>query len=265
MSSADSVRVVVHGSGEPIPAGTLSAALAAEGVMDPHLAEPRLTPAVCRVAETGCRWVWLLASGVMPRPGALRALLAAARDLAPPAPVLLAGKVLDESGRLHPDSLPRHEVFEKEQTVEAAARRLVHLRVAAPGSVLVAAEAVRRALPPRADLPPGLDMREWSARLLRRPEDRGYLVPTSVAVRRDRAAAVGWNELAGRLRMLSSPAWTPSERLWESFVLAQDAVASLRAVRSQGRDGVGAPGRHPSSSPRRMTGAVRGAKRLKRR
>jgi hypothetical protein len=214
----------------------------------------------------GCRWLWLLDGWAVPEPGALEALLAASEAAAAPTPLLLASKVVDRQGRLHSDATPRHEILEKAHSVDAVERRLVQLRAAAHGSVLVSGAEIDRFGPPRSDLPPGLDMHEWSARMLRSWQDTGYLVPASVAVRDAPPLASSCRHSLGRVRVLASSAWSPRERLWEAFLLGRDAARALpRHGNRQGRAGVGAPGRNPSRSPRRMIGIVDGANRWRRR
>jgi hypothetical protein len=213
----------------------------------------------------GCRWLWLLDGYAVPEPTALEALLAARQRATEPSPLLLASKVLDPQGRLHPDSTPRHEILEKSHSIDAAERQMVQLRAAAHGSVLVAREALDRFGLPRSDLPSGPDMHEWSARILRGRQDIGYLVPASVAVREAPPRADSWRCLLARVQVLGSGAWEPRERLWEAFLLGADAARALRGDGPQGRDGVGAPGFSPSRRPRRTIGKVRGANRLKRR
>lgn len=204
------------------------------------LHEHELTAGVSAGAGGGTRWVWLLQTGTIPAPDALRELLDAVAGVTPPAPLLMASKVLDERGRLHADATPRHEVFEKQHSVDAAERHLVQLRTAAPGSVLVATAAIQRFGLPRSDLPGGLDMVEWSARMLRDWEDTGYLVPASVAVRRAGPAPRRWRYWLGRARILGSGGWSATERLWETFLLG-DAIADaireggVRDARESGR------------------------------
>jgi len=211
-------------------------------------------------AAPGAAGVWLLDGWTVPAPDALAELLSIANGS--DEPVLVASRVLDEQGRLSGADILRHEVFEKERSVGAVERGLVHLRTAAHGSVLVTGSALRRSRVPRTDLPPGVDMLEWSARLLRSWEDIGYLVPASIAVRHCGPAPVpGWLQ---RARLLRGTAWSPTEKLWEAFLLGQTAAAAIRG-RGQGRTAVGAPGRNPSRSPRRTTGSEPAAKWLKRR
>jgi hypothetical protein len=186
-----------------------------------------LRPALDAALSHPSDWLWLLEDPTLPEPDALAGLLAGADRLDPP-PVLLASKVLDPEGGLHPDGLPRHEVFEKERTVAAAGRHLVHLRAAVPGSVLVRTDALAGLGP----LPAGAGGRagtiNWSARLLRDPERAGYLVPGSRAVRHAPEHGPDWTELCQRAASLTGDAWTPSEKLWESFLLGAEAVRRVR-------------------------------------
>jgi hypothetical protein len=177
-------------------------------------------------------WLWLLECSTTPQPGALAELLAVG-DATEPSPVLLASKVLGPDGQLHPDGLPRHEVFEKERTIEAAAHHLVHLRAAVPGSVLVLRQALSglSPLPTRAGSRAG--MLGWSARLLRDRNRDGYLVPGSVAVRHSAPQGPDWDELRQRAATLAGDAWTPSEKLWESFLLGAEAVRQLQSARAR--------------------------------
>ncbi len=290
--ASGNVCAVIYGAGSGPPFDDLVGAvaqqsvaptviLAAAGALDGTGAAARLTPEVASftpvgregefvagvraAASRGIRWTWLLDGDTVPAPEALRDLLGAVDALAAPAPLLMVSRVLDEQGRLHADAIPRHELFEKERSVDAVERHLVQLRTAAHGSVLVDTAAVERFGLPRSDLPGGLDMIEWSARILRSWEDTGYLVPASVAVRRAAPVAHPWRYWLGRARVLGSGGWSPTEKLWETFLLGGAIAAMLRGAPGQGRAAVGAPGLNPSRSPRRMAGITRTAKRLKRR
>ena len=255
------VCAVIYGDPHGPVSEALSRAIEAQGAPPAIVLRAQGLSAGARAAAaTGAAWVWLLDGWTVPAPHALAELLLIAHGA--DEPVLVASKVLDEQGRISGADSLRHEVFEKEHSVLAAERGLVQLRTAAHGSVLVTGEALRRSMMPRADLPPGVDMLEWSARLLRSWEDIGYLVPASVAVRHSGPTpAPGWLE---RARLLTGPAWTPTEKLWETFLLGQTAAVAIRG-RGQGRKAVGAPGRNPSRSPRRTTDSEPAAKRLKRR
>jgi hypothetical protein len=157
-------------------------------------------------------WEWIVDPAVEPREDAHERLLAATEPEGLPTPVLLASKVVDEQDRLHPASAPWPDIFEKEVSTAAAERRLVSLRAARPGSLLVRTDLVGR---------PEGDVLEWTARVLR-GDNAGYLVPQSVAVRRDRGD--------GRLspRMLLGDAWRLEEKLWLSLLVMQGAARSRR-------------------------------------
>lgn len=231
----------------------------------PRAGESRFAAGVRAAVATGQPWLWLLDGRAVPAPDALRSLLSAIDAVPTPAPLLFSSKVLDQQGRLHPDATPRHEIFEKERSVDAVERHLVQLRTATHGSVLVAATAVARFGAPPRQPPFGLDMHEWSARMLRRREDTGYLVPASVAVRDGQPIPGSGRLWWGRVRILGGDAFSPAEKLWETFLLAEDLASAVRAPGGQGRSAVGAPGRRPSRNPRRMMGITRGANWLKRR
>lgn len=163
-------------------------------------------------------WTWVLDGLTVPQPGALDALLQApARWGARPPPLVLASLVLDREGALHPDALPNHEVFEKELSVAACGLGMTHLRAVRPGSMLVAPEAIERFGGPR----PGEDEFAWTARMLRRWDDPGLLVPASVAVRQ---VGRGRQERRRRLRMLGGGSWSPTEKLWEAYQLGGDVL-----------------------------------------
>jgi hypothetical protein len=249
------VCAVIYGQTSGSTSAVLSDALEAQTVSPALvLRAPGLSAAARVAAATSpdVAWVWLLDGRTTPAPAALAQLLLVADEI--PEPVLLVSKLLDRQGRLVCDESLRHEVFEKERTVAAIGRGLVHLRTAPHGSVLVARSALRRIGMPRADLDPGLDMLEWSARLLRRWEDSGYLVPASVAIRETgpEVRSQWW----ARARLLKGDAWAPTEKLWEAFLLGQAAAATVRR-RAHGREATGAPGRIPSRRPRRITGSAR--------
>ena len=184
---------------------------------------PALAGALPEALATGADWIWVLDGYAVPQPGALDALLAATEPPADlPAPALLSSRVSLPDGSLHPDVLPWPEIFEKEITTAAVGHRLVSLRAARPGSLLVRADAVRDHALPRADFVSHGEVLEWTARLLR--DERGYLVPTSVAVRSDREAPNPRRALRNRARMLRGDTWGTEEKLWFGFLLAQDAV-----------------------------------------
>ncbi len=181
--------------------------------------------------EAGVEWLWLLDGVTVPEPGALTAFAAALDCLAGlPEPLVLTSKVLDTSGALHPDAIPRHEIFEREFTVAAAERGLVQLRAAPSGSLLVRREAFERFGALRTDLSLSWQAFEFTARVLRSREDTGYLVPSSVAVRRvpPRSAGRRGGAIRARAGLLAGPVWKPRERMWEGFLVAEGALKDAR-------------------------------------
>ncbi len=175
-------------------------------------------------------WLWLLAAGVVPEPGALQGLLAPLSSLGPlAAPALLSGKVVAADGALDPSAAPWHRLTDKETAVEATARRLVSIRAARYGSLLVHSDAIARHAPPRAGFAGAGDDLEWTGRILR--DGRGYLVPQSVAIRRTPAGGAGaprYRELRNRASMLRGDVWDGDERLWFGLMLARDVARGIR-------------------------------------
>ncbi len=220
-SGPDKVCAVVRGGAGEVPAAQTvppAATVAHGGSWHDALAE---------ALSHDARWYWLLEGGVRPDPAALERLLAALRgagDL--PRPVLLASRVVDEAGRLHPSSAPWSPLLDRVRVIDAARRRLVSLRLARWGSLLVSAEAVERHGLPRRDFAGGADDLEWTARMLR--DDPGYLVPGSVAVRTGPAPALSPAEVRDRLRMLRGDGWVAQEPVWFGYVLAVEAGRDLR-------------------------------------
>lgn len=181
--------------------------------------------------ETGVDWLWLLDGVTVPESGALTAFAVALDGLTGlPEPLVLASKVLDTTGALHPDAIPRHEIFEREYTVAAAERGLVQLRAAPSGSLLVRREAFERFGALRTDLSLSWQAFEFTARVLRSQEDTGYLVPSSVAVRgvRPRSSGRRGGTIRARAGLLGDPVWKPRERMWEGFLVAEGALKDAR-------------------------------------
>jgi hypothetical protein len=169
---------------------------------------------------SGSDWLWLLDGSVVPRPGALAALLdgaARARDLEQPA--VLTGVVLDARGEVD-ESWPlwyrRNQV---DLAMAASGRRLLPVRAAA-GSVLVRRTAALAERPP-ASLDAAAVL-EWTARILR--SGSGYLVPESEA-----DAVPGVRDPAARprtaARLLFGGALVGPDRLRYGFELAERARA----------------------------------------
>jgi hypothetical protein len=160
-------------------------------------------------------WEWIVDPSVEPREDAYDRLVAATAPDGLPAPSLLASKVVDAGGAIHPASAPWPDIFEKEVSTAAAERRLVSLRATRAGSLLVREDVLDVYGRPEGDV------LEWTARVLR-GDHAGYLVPQSVAVRTDAAD--------GRLspRMLLGDAWRLEEKLWLSLLVMQGAARSRR-------------------------------------
>lgn len=181
-------------------------------------------------AAEGTDWLWLLEGDVAPEPEALARLVAPLEDLGDlPMPIVLAGKVLGPDGRLHPDSAPWIPLLDRLGVIAAARRRLVALRLARWGSLLVHRSAVARHGLPRADFADSADDLEWTGRMLR--DDVGYLVPHSVAVRAAPTHPPGLSsaEVRDRVRMVRGDGWVGHEPLWFTFMLGVDALGDLRA------------------------------------
>jgi hypothetical protein len=145
-------------------------------------------------------WVWALDASVTAAADALERLLAVTRPAA-----LLAGKVVTPGGELDPGSLPFARVRDPDSVVAAFEQRLLPIRVARSGSLLVRREVIERQGPPR---PRRRDDLPWTARLLR--GEPGYLVPGSVAVREHERRA----SAAGLLELALGPGLSARERPW---------------------------------------------------
>lgn len=213
MSQAAAYAIVYGAPGDPVKEEVVSAVRqqsrpAREVITDPA----DLGGAVAAAARLAAEWLWLLDGGAIPQPQALEALLEAARQ--DPLPVLLSSQVLGPDGGLDPGSLPQHVIYATEVSVAAAEHRLVQIRAAGSGSVLVTRQAVL------AVARGGADMFELSARILRDPQHIGYLVPGSVASRPHPLP----QDLMIRVRSLAGRAWTPREKLREAFQLSRQAL-----------------------------------------
>ena len=179
-------------------------------------------------------WLWLLDGGVSPQPDALeRVLGVAAGSSQLPAPALLASKVVLPDGSLDSLSLPTAQVRDPDLAVAAVEHRLLSLRVARRGSLLVMRSALEAVTSRRPHLDVLADDLEWTARLL--GEHQGFLVPASVAVRetgtgRTRGALAG-RELLGRGRLLLGDAIERGDKPWFAFRFLEEALAELSGVR----------------------------------
>ncbi len=188
--------------------------------------------AIGAARDLDAEWLWLLEPDVQPAPTALAELLASlgrfgGEEL--PEPVLLTSKVLGPHGHLDPRSAPWLPLLGTERIVQACRRRVVAVRLARWGSLLVRRDLVSVHGAPRADYAGGADDLEWTARVLR--DGAGYLVPRSVAVRSGTAVAgPPAAEVRDRARMLRGSGWVAHEPVWFGFLLAVD-VARAAAER----------------------------------
>lgn len=190
-----------------------------------------LRDGVSAAAATDPRWIWLLDDTVVPAPGALGSLLQlAAEPGALPAPVVLASKVVDAAGGLHPVSRPQHAFRDHEAALDACGQRLMAIRAAHSGSVLIRADVVARFGLPRRELPAAWGMFAWTAGILRHPGCPGYLMPESLAERLG-APVPRPGEYRSRLRMLAGRTWSPDEWRREAYVLAVDVMGAPRRAR----------------------------------
>lgn len=179
-------------------------------------------------AATDPGWIWLLDEAAVPGPDALGQLLRFDEDPGGlPAPLVLTSKVVDGAGALREDALPQHVFRRREFALAACGQRVMAVRAARNGSVLIRADAIARFGLPRRGLPFDWGIFEWTARILRGPGDVGYLVPGSVAQidgpPRPPAAAY-----RSRLMMLAGPAWAPQDWRREAYQLAADVTGGLR-------------------------------------
>lgn len=183
-------------------------------------------------------WFWLMDDDTIPRPDALEALLAAPAALAdlPPAPALLASRVLWRDGRLHPMNTPGFERSDVARLVESAARGLLPLRVTTFVSLLVRRAAIdRHGLPLRHFFIWSDDL-EFTARILR--HDVGYVVPDSVVEHRTKEAHTAVSSSGERfyfhvrntLFMLRGPAWKGVEKATLVYLLVATTIAYLQSA-----------------------------------
>ncbi len=179
-------------------------------------------------ADRDATWFWLLEEDVVPEPTALDHLLAPVADSDLLSPVLMASKVVGPDGLLHPRSAPWPRT-RGEIVITACQHRLMSLRLASWGSLLVHRDALAHHGPPREDFRSGADDLEWTARILTR--GHGYLAPTSIATRSGSREALSRPELLARVRMILGNAWVSDARAWFAFRVADDAVRSRRAKR----------------------------------
>ena len=187
--------------------------------------------AVWRGLDADTEWFWLLDGSVVPEPNALESLLAAVGRVDElPAPVLLSSKVVTPDGTPDPTALPVPHVYEPDVVVAVFDARLMPIRLARRGSLLVHRRAVEEfGLPRVSTIFFGEDL-VWIARVLK--PGPGLFVPASVVVRRaagDTALARRRREtVAEELRLLASDGLKLGEKPWFAGRVAEDLLAAIR-------------------------------------
>ncbi len=187
---------------------------------------------------TGAEWVWLLDGLAVPASDALEALLeGVARAGGDRGCALAASRIVCEDGTTHPHALPWPVLLDKEAVLTAARHRLVAVRAARHGSLLVRRSAIEAQGLPRSHYRARGDDLEWASRLLR--SGPGFLVPGSVAVRRrgeaDRpgdGAAGAWRGRRNALALLAGGPFSMQERLWFGYGLARRGGSGPRPSRN---------------------------------
>ena len=204
--------------------------------------------------DAGTEWFWLVDRSLAPEPPALENLLGALKRVELlPAPLLLASKIVTSEGSLDPFSLPVPQVFDPDVVVAVFHERLLPVRVARRGSLLVNRRGLEKlGLPRLGSIFFGEDL-VWSARLLK--EKPGLFVPASVAVRQpmsDRAAEKRRRaSVAEGVRLLLSDGLRPGEKTWFGGRLGEELLALMRGA------GYPAGGEvKPSRRPRRIAAAL---------
>lgn len=163
--------------------------------------------------RTGPDWLWILDGSALPRPAALARLVERADEHEElPAPDVLASAVLGADGSVAAAHAPWFRRGETDLALRAALARVLPVRAARAGSLLVRADAARASDPPLGDLDdPGAAL-EWTARLLRR--GTAYLVPASVADAAPAPERGAEADVKAVAALLAGGGWGPRERVW---------------------------------------------------
>lgn len=161
----------------------------------------------------GADWLWVLDGSAVPCPDALERFVAVLAEWTGPPPILLASKVVLADGTLDRASAPWPRLTDKAVAIEACEHRLVSIRAARHGSLLVRAGRWEAGADADAD-----DL-AWTGGILRRAT--GLLVPGSVAVRDAPASSA---PLFGQAQMLRGDALDLEEKLWFGYALGHDVL-----------------------------------------
>ncbi len=187
-----------------------------------------ITDGIATAMGTGADWIWLLDGGVSPRPDALAQLLRPLEVSLPAGPAaVLASKVLGVDGRLDREAPPWPRMLAREAALDGAEHRLMVIRAARYGSLLVDRRAIVRHGGPRPDFFAGGDDLEWTGRVLR--DQAGYLVPQSIVTRTAAPVLDRHAYTRNRVRILRGDGWSGQERAWFAFLLASDVARGAAA------------------------------------
>jgi hypothetical protein len=184
--------------------------------------------ALLQAIESNSEWLWLLAPGVHPETGALEHLLRATTPTADPVAAVVAGAVLDGSGRPVKNWLPAPQYADSAAILRLVPQRLLPIRHAPFANCLVRRSAFALfGVPDTARFGP-YAARAWTAAVMRR--EPGYFAPLSVARLTDRASSTSRRDtLAGTyyaLRVAGTGIWTKGESLRELKRIVEDMFDS---------------------------------------
>jgi rhamnopyranosyl-N-acetylglucosaminyl-diphospho-decaprenol beta-1,3/1,4-galactofuranosyltransferase len=177
------------------------------------------TEGVKRAYADGFDWLWLMDDDTIPTESALEELLAVDRRDGLRPPSILASKVLDAEGNVHPFNRPWPRTGAFAELVDAAASGLLLIRYASFVSLMIRRDAVQRHGLPHAEYFIWNDDVEYTARVLR--DEPGYLVPASVVHHKNVVGIAGaatatdryYYEVRNKLFLLRSQAWKSDERM----------------------------------------------------
>lgn len=187
--------------------------------------------------EQGAEWLWLMDDDTIPRPSALRELLAAADRLRDDGtPMLLASKAVWRDGRMHPMNVPGSDRDRMTRVVHGAELGLMPLRSATFVSLLVHRDAIERYGLPFKRFFIWSDDIDYTNRILQ--EDTGYLVPSSVVEHRTAEAHTAMSATPERFYyhvrntvfMIRGPGRQLRERIILVWVLVSSIVEYLAAA-----------------------------------
>jgi hypothetical protein len=201
-----------------------------------------LSSGMAEALEAGPDWLWILDGTALPRPAALARLLERVGDHGDvPAPDALASAVLAADGSVATSHAPRFRRGETDLAMRAALVRMLPVRAARAGSLLVRADAARDAAPPPPDLDAPAAALAWTARMLH--GGAGYLVPASLADAAPAPERAAEADVRAVAALLADGGFDLRERVW---LAAETLGPAATAVRSR-----------PGAVPALLSAAVR--------